>query len=156
MRIDAIADLDGFVAVLRARIKHANIVAIISVLYFFPFYRDVQFFFSYGLKRIGFRQRYPNAGLAFDLWKFDSIDELEFDPCLLRWLDHLQRDSATARARKNTTRIRSRMGNWEAICKISSLALFATCHSLPSSCRAVSVDLVNRRLGHFHFARLSS
>src|SRR5262249_29392904 len=60
-----------------SRIQHANIVAVVSVLYSFPFYRDVQLFLSNSLKRIGFRQRYPDAGLAFNVRKFDSIDELE-------------------------------------------------------------------------------
>src|SRR5438874_1771477 len=73
--------------------KHANIVAVVPVLHSFPFYRDIQFFLSDGLKGIGLRQRYPNTGLAFDLWKFNSIDELE----LIRAFDDARIVSSASR-----------------------------------------------------------
>src|SRR6267378_2317607 len=73
----AVSELDRFAAVFRVRAKHANIVSIIAILHFFPFHGDVQFFFGYGLEGVGLGQRYPDAGLAFDLWKFNSINELE-------------------------------------------------------------------------------
>src|SRR5213082_708742 len=44
---------------------------------------------------------------------------------------------ATTAARKNTGKIRTRVGNWKTICKINSLAISATCRSLLSNCRAV-------------------
>src|SRR5438128_3672754 len=73
----AISHFDGLAAIRRLRIEHANIIAIITVLHFFPFHWDVQFFLGHGLKGIGLCQRYPDTGFAFNLWKFNSIDELE-------------------------------------------------------------------------------
>ena len=75
--------------------KHANIVAVVPVLHSFPFYRDIQLFLSDGLKGIGLRQRYPNSGIAFYLWKFNSIDELE----LIRAFDDAWSVSCASRNR---------------------------------------------------------
>src|SRR6266498_4729415 len=73
----AISHFDSFAAVFRLGVEYANIVAVIAVLYFFPFHWDVQLFLGHSLKGIGLRQRYPDTGFSFDLWKFNSIDELE-------------------------------------------------------------------------------
>src|SRR6266567_6651960 len=73
----AVSHLDGFTAVRRLRIEHANIIAVIAVLYFFPFHWDVQFVLGHSLKGVGLRQRYPDAGFSFDLRKFDSIDKFK-------------------------------------------------------------------------------
>jgi hypothetical protein len=57
--------------------KHTNVVSIIPILHFLPFHWDVHLFLGHGLKAIGLGQRYPDASLAFDLRKFNSINELE-------------------------------------------------------------------------------
>ena len=74
---DAVADLDCFAAIRRLRIDHANIIAVIAVLHFFPFHWDTQFFFGHSLKSIGLCERDPDAGLALDLWNFNLVDEFK-------------------------------------------------------------------------------
>jgi len=58
-------------------LQHADIIGVIAVLHFFPFHWDVQLLFGDRLKAVGLCQRYPDAGLAFDLRQFDSVNELE-------------------------------------------------------------------------------
>src|SRR5438270_12239711 len=70
-------DLDSFVAIRRLRIDDTNIIGVIPVLHLFPLHWNVELFLDHSLKCIGFRQRYPDTSLAFNLRKFDSIDELE-------------------------------------------------------------------------------
>src|SRR6266700_3787786 len=81
-----ISHLHGFTAVRRLRIEHANIIAVIAVVHFFPFHRDVQLVLGHGLKSVG--------------------------------------------------RIKSRMGSWKAIRKISLRTLCATCRYLLSNRKA--------------------
>src|SRR5438552_500299 len=57
--------------------EHADVVAVIAILHFFPFDRDAQLLRGHGLKSIGLGQRYPHAGLAFDLRQSDPINKLE-------------------------------------------------------------------------------
>ncbi|MGA7274981.1 MAG: hypothetical protein WBX14_09080 [Candidatus Udaeobacter sp.] len=47
------------------------------LLNLFPFHWDIELFLGDSLKAIGLCQRYPDASIAFDLRKFNSIDELE-------------------------------------------------------------------------------
>ena len=73
-----VSQLDRFATVLRLRIDHANVIAVIAVLNLVPFHRDVQLFHTYGLKSICLRERYPDASGAGDFRKFDAINELKF------------------------------------------------------------------------------
>jgi hypothetical protein len=75
---DLVSQLDCFATVLRLRVDHANVIAVIAVLNLVPFHRDVQFFHTYGLKSICLRERYPDACGTGDFWKFDAINELKF------------------------------------------------------------------------------
>src|SRR5204862_5160287 len=74
---NAVAHFDGFAAVSGLRMQDANVIAIIPVLNLFPFHWDVQLFNGHSLKGVRFCQRYPDAGLPCDLWKFNAIDKLE-------------------------------------------------------------------------------
>src|SRR4029077_8159328 len=132
---DAVADLDRFATIRRLWIDHANIIAVIAVLHLFPFHWDAQFFFGHSLKSIGLCQRDPDAGLAFDLWKFDLIDEFE----LVRAFDDAWIVSSANRNRGRQEKYRDSQkphGNQDPFCKVSSPALCATCRSLLSNCKA--------------------
>ena len=73
----AVAQLDDFTAVLRAGIKHTNIVTVIAVLHFLPFDWDAAFIDTHGLKSVRPRERHPKARFAIDRWQPHPIDKFK-------------------------------------------------------------------------------
>src|SRR5262245_58322872 len=56
-----VSQLDRLATVLRLRIDHADVIAVIAVLNLIPFHRDVQRFHIYRLKSICLRKGYPDS-----------------------------------------------------------------------------------------------
>src|SRR4029077_6548427 len=114
-----------------------------------------ELFLGDSLKGIGLGQRYPDASIAFDLRKFNSIDELELIRALNdAWI--VSSASCNCDRQKNYRKTQKPHRQLE-----THLARLARGRFLP---RAVfffpivkwfAVDLVNRRLGNFHLARLA-
>src|SRR6476620_8571023 len=132
---DLISQLDRFAPVLRLRIDHANVIAVIAVLNLVPFHRDIQLFHSYGLESVCLRERYPDASGASDFRKFDAINELKFigafDDAGLTDGMNGKRGGEEKRRSNNQTHGRLRHSI------PSSRALYSTCRFLLSNCKEV-------------------
>jgi len=73
----AITQLDDFAAVLRARIKHTNIVTVIAVMHFLLFDRDADLIDTHVLKSVRSCERHPKARLAIDRRQLYPIDKFK-------------------------------------------------------------------------------
>src|SRR5690242_18503595 len=72
-----IAQLDDLAAVLRSRIKHTNIVAIVAIMHFLPFHWDAEFIDADGLKSVRPCKRHPKMRLTIDQRQLHPVDEFK-------------------------------------------------------------------------------